>query len=492
MLEKFYRDNTRLTTDLVMILFSLAGCYLASLYGAGSFNESVSLGLGYVSLILLTATLLIGPINLLRKRKNPVNINLRRDTGIWCGITALVHVVFSLQLTPGKSIFAYFTGDSISGFGLFEGGNVVGLVATLVMVALLITSNQISLKLLKGKRWKLIQRFNYPLMLLVLVHTVALQVANLREGFFFWGTMGVSLAVVIAQTFGVITTIRRSNERKNIHSQPLAPIATAYSPVMAAPGHITMARRRFLTVTGATLLGGVVVSGTAGYFIGRSQAGVSGQVQTEVLPNTPMPAQTQNPVPSQGQAGGFQGNTGFNQGNQGQNNFNRGKGGFDRRGGFSQGNNSGVEGGNGSANTNNATQPASPVTPTAQASATQPASTSAQASSATTASSSGRTLVLGTMSSLGVGKALEFTTPDTNEPAFLIHEKDGSVKAFNGLCTHRPYKLVYNESSQELVCNLHGVPFNIITGAPTRSPARTALSAYKVHVDGQNIVYDIS
>lgn len=220
MVSKFYLNNTRLTTDLGMILFSLLGCYLASLYGAGSFNESVSLGTGYVSLILLAVTLLIGPINLLRKRKNPVNLNLRRDIGIWSGITALVHVAFSLQLTPGKSIFAYFVGDKVSGFGLFELGNNVGLVATLIMVALLITSNQISLKLLKGKRWKLLQRFNYLLMLVAVIHTVALQSANLRESFFFWGIMGVSLAVVVAQTFGIVTTLRRSPKLQGSPGRP--------------------------------------------------------------------------------------------------------------------------------------------------------------------------------------------------------------------------------------------------------------------------------
>src|SRR4051794_29914778 len=253
MLAKFYLNNTRLTTDLGIILFTLFGCYVASLYSSGSFNETIAIGTGYVSLILLAVTLLIGPINLLRKRKNPVNLNFRRDVGIWSGITAIVHVVFSLQLTPGKSIIEYFTGDSVSGFGLFEIGNVVGLVATLIMVALLITSNQISLKLLKGKRWKLLQRFNYLLILLTVVHTFALQSVNLRESFFFLGTIVLSVAVVVVQAFGIVTTLRRSNERKAFHSQPI-------STVMTAPGQITLARRRFLTVTGATLLGGVVVS----------------------------------------------------------------------------------------------------------------------------------------------------------------------------------------------------------------------------------------
>ncbi len=91
-----------------------------------------------------------------------------------------------------------------------------------------------------------------------------------------------------------------------------------------------------------------------------------------------------------------------------------------------------------------------------------------------------------------MGSALKFTTPDTGETAFVIHEQDGSVKAYSGICTHRPYTLVFDQSQKALVCNLHDVPFNIITGAPTRRPANSPLQSYKVHVDSQNnIVYDI-
>jgi sulfoxide reductase heme-binding subunit YedZ len=36
----------------------------------------------YVSLALLAATLVTGPINLLRRRPNPVSTDLRRDLGI--------------------------------------------------------------------------------------------------------------------------------------------------------------------------------------------------------------------------------------------------------------------------------------------------------------------------------------------------------------------------------------------------------------------------
>src|SRR5215210_701616 len=88
----------RIPTHLGLVLFSLAGCFLAGLYGPNNtLSETLAIGLGYVSLVLLAATLLIGPLNLLRQRRNPVNINLRRDTGIWSGITALLHVLFAFQ-----------------------------------------------------------------------------------------------------------------------------------------------------------------------------------------------------------------------------------------------------------------------------------------------------------------------------------------------------------------------------------------------------------
>jgi nitrite reductase/ring-hydroxylating ferredoxin subunit len=305
--------------------------------------------------------------------------------------------------------------------------------------------------------------------------------------------MAVSLGVVAAQAFGIVTTIRRSQERKNLHADPgAATVKPSLVAATATPGQIGMARRRFLTVTGATLLGGVVVSGTAGYLLGRSQGANASQVQTEVLPNTPVPAQ--NPAQNPAQPGPLQNNFGTNQGDG---DFSGGS--EERRGKFRQGNNSGATNGNGSAPPNNAAQP---TTPAAQSTTQPPASSATQAGNTQAASTTqapgasgtnSRTLSLGSLSNLAVGAALEFTTPDTNEPAFVIHEKDGSIKAFSGLWTHRPYKLVYDAGQQELVCNLHGVPFNIMTGAPTRSPARSPLSTYKVHVDAQNnIIYDIA
>ncbi|MDB5083050.1 MAG: Protein-methionine-sulfoxide reductase heme-binding subunit MsrQ [Chloroflexi bacterium] len=471
---KFYFNNSRLTTNLVMLFISLVGCYLAALYGpTNSFEETLSIGLGYVSLVLLAVTLMIGPFNLLRKRKNPVNINFRRDVGIWSGITACLHVVFSFQIYPGKSILNFFVGNNPQTlsptFGLFELSNNVGLVGTLIMLALLVTSNQVSLKLLKGKRWKTLQRFNYLLGGLVVLHTIAFQSLNARENAFYYAVIGLTFAVIIVQLAGVAIYTSRAQVRRAANAEPAGAVASGFSPVAVQSGQITMARRRFLTLTGSTLLAGVAVSGTAGYLLGRVQTGEKPQVLAQdATPATsgattgsgvtqaPSQAPAATPTPAASATAQTSPATATSSS-------------ASRR-----------QVGSSSATTT--TQPASPATTTPAAS-----SAASQASSTT-----GRSLVLGNFASLPTGSALKFTTPDTGETAFVIHEQDGSVKAYSGICTHRPYTLVFDQSQQALMCDLHNVPFNIITGAPTRRPANSPLKSFKVHVDSQsNIIYDI-
>src|SRR6218665_2801786 len=66
-----------------------------------------SMATGYVAIILLAGTLLIGPFNVYKKRLNPVSTDQRRDIGIWCGLIGLLHVVFGIQVHMGD-IWLYF------------------------------------------------------------------------------------------------------------------------------------------------------------------------------------------------------------------------------------------------------------------------------------------------------------------------------------------------------------------------------------------------
>ncbi len=166
------RAHKRLRRHLWLAVSSLA--LTALLYGVLSLvypsPQSWSLATGYVGAALLAITLSLGAWKILRGRSNPVSTDLRRDIGIWCGIFSLVHVAFGLNVHM-KSWTLYFVTDAGNlRTDLFGLANYSGLAATLVIVVLLATSNDFSLTVLKSKRWKAIQRWNYFFAFLVVLH----------------------------------------------------------------------------------------------------------------------------------------------------------------------------------------------------------------------------------------------------------------------------------------------------------------------------------
>jgi sulfoxide reductase heme-binding subunit YedZ len=153
----------------------------------------LTVGLGYVGLLFIIFTLLVGPYKLLWQRRNPVNINLRRDIGIWAGLTGAAHVVVGFQVHQRGRILRYFfnkDGEFLT--NLFGASNVAGLFATLLIILLLLLSNDISLKQLKGPRWKFLQRFNYVLFVLVVAHTFGYQMEINREAVATYAVIGLT------------------------------------------------------------------------------------------------------------------------------------------------------------------------------------------------------------------------------------------------------------------------------------------------------------
>ena len=146
----------------------------------------LSMATAYVSLTLLVVTLLLGPLNVLRDRPNPVSTNLRRDVGIWAGIVGLCHVAVGLQVHLRGRMLEYFLfppdGESLvplryDPFGL---ANWAGLAAALLILLLLVLSNDASLRRLGPRRWKNLQRFNYGVFALVAFHGVTYQLLEDR------------------------------------------------------------------------------------------------------------------------------------------------------------------------------------------------------------------------------------------------------------------------------------------------------------------------
>ena len=67
-----------------------------------------SMTTGYTSLILVGVTLIIGPLNIILKRTNPVSSDLRRDVGICSALIGLAHVVIGIQVHMRNILFYFY------------------------------------------------------------------------------------------------------------------------------------------------------------------------------------------------------------------------------------------------------------------------------------------------------------------------------------------------------------------------------------------------
>jgi sulfoxide reductase heme-binding subunit YedZ len=129
---------------------------------------------GDVALVLLAVTLLIGPANLLLRRRNPINCYLRRDVGTWTAIWSIIHVIIGFQahIAGAFSFVKYFIADGKPLANSFGWANWTGLAATVIVVFLLVISTDRYLRELKAKIRKDLQRLNYTLFALVVLHAV--------------------------------------------------------------------------------------------------------------------------------------------------------------------------------------------------------------------------------------------------------------------------------------------------------------------------------
>jgi sulfoxide reductase heme-binding subunit YedZ len=167
---------------------------------------------GYLATGLVGLTLLIGPANLLLRRRNPISSYLARDVGTWAALFSIIHVIFGLTLHSGPQISGmvrYFVIDGrplLNSFGL---GNWTGLAALVIVVGLLAISSDAALRELKARRWKDLQRLNYTLFALVIVHAFFYgALLRLASPFTLVGLFTVA-AVVVGQAMGVWLWRRR-------------------------------------------------------------------------------------------------------------------------------------------------------------------------------------------------------------------------------------------------------------------------------------------
>ena len=166
-------------------LFLLSFISVAALYGTRSYRDVISrasFATAYPAIVLLASTLLIGPWNWLRKKPNPVSSDLRRDLGIWAGILSIVHTgVGQCVHLRGRPWLYYVYGptEHHHAFPLrhdaFGFANYTGALGALLVIALLATSNDYSLRKLGTRGWKSLQRWNYALFALAGAHALLYQ-----------------------------------------------------------------------------------------------------------------------------------------------------------------------------------------------------------------------------------------------------------------------------------------------------------------------------
>ena len=139
--------------------------------------QQFTVATGYLAVGLLALTLLLGPANLLLRRRNPISSYLRRDVGIWTTIFSIVHVIAAvlMHVSHGSGAISsavhFFVAEDgrplTNSFGI---GNWTGLGALLIALGLLATSSDVTLRKLKAARWKGFQRSTYALLALVVLH----------------------------------------------------------------------------------------------------------------------------------------------------------------------------------------------------------------------------------------------------------------------------------------------------------------------------------
>lgn len=208
------RRARRVRNHVALGAASLAGVWAVfSLIDSNDTVFRVSMATAYVALVLFIITLGFGPYAALRGRRYPVSADLRRDFGIWSALVAIAHVVVGLQVHLRGKMWEYFVqptkGVLLPRIDPFGAANYTGLAATVILVALLATSNDASLRRLGTGRWRSLHALVTWGLVLTLFHAATYQFIEDRR----WETVVMLLALSVVVVWLRIAGIRRTAGR---------------------------------------------------------------------------------------------------------------------------------------------------------------------------------------------------------------------------------------------------------------------------------------
>ena len=168
---------------------------------------ALSIATAYTALVLLGATLAVGPVALLRGRKSPLSSDLRRDLGISVAVFGILHSGLGLQL-HGKHWWEYFLKVSAEGeiggirLDAFSVTNYAGLTAAVMLLGLLTISSDRALAQLGVSTWKQWQRTTYIVAPLTILHGLAYQLIEHRAAVGFGIVLSTSALICTLQVLG--------------------------------------------------------------------------------------------------------------------------------------------------------------------------------------------------------------------------------------------------------------------------------------------------
>jgi sulfoxide reductase heme-binding subunit YedZ len=183
--------------------------------------DRVSMLTAWQFLVLLAVVLLIGPIRLLRTGRLRYNMYLRRDLGIWAGITGLMHLFAGTGESMTPAYIVEFV-NVVAGEGsealrkqLFIWATIVGLVIGVMVLLLLLLSNDAAIRRLGIRWWKGLHRTSYAVFALTIGHAVAFQVLEGRVQWLMIVTVLLGCTVMAIQMAGVSVQRRRRQRRRS-------------------------------------------------------------------------------------------------------------------------------------------------------------------------------------------------------------------------------------------------------------------------------------
>ncbi|MGG4442959.1 ferric reductase-like transmembrane domain-containing protein [Brevibacillus fortis] len=184
----------RLVTHVgILSLILLGASWMWTDFSSFPATETWSMILGYLSFILIGFTLLIGPLqSWLPAHWMAISLSIRRDIGIWAGLTGLLHVILVLVLFEGEprlmiihenhsekaagwlGLFFFASSDPTiwpsPNWTLTGVANYLGLLALFILLALWLTSSARAEEWLGGSSWKRLHLANPWLFIIVLFH----------------------------------------------------------------------------------------------------------------------------------------------------------------------------------------------------------------------------------------------------------------------------------------------------------------------------------